>query len=382
MILPDYSGGSIVNLMASIGAVYGWKSPYKQLKVLPAKELYGAKNIVLLLIDGLGYEYILKHGQENKILKKSLIKAKITSVFPSSTSSAVTAFLTGYAAGEHGITGWYTFLKEIGAITTLLPFKTRAGGESLKKLGANTKEIIDWQSFFQKIKVASYSIGDKNFAKSDYYLHSSQGAHRLYCKDINDLILILKNTIRKDNGRKFIYGYWGKFDFLSHHHGINHLKTLKHFKIIDRKLAEFLEFAKDTNTKVIITADHGMIDTKMIKLEQHPKLKETLTLPLCGDHRTVFCYVHPFKRKQFENYIKRVFKNYCNLYKSGDLVKKSIWGKFQANKHLWDRIGDYTLIMKDNYSLRDTLPGENENYPIGNHGGLSKEEMYVPLIII
>jgi hypothetical protein len=51
------------------------------------------------------------------------------------------------------------------------------------------------------------------------------------------------------------------------------------------------------------------------------------------------------------------------------------------NKKLFDRVGDYILVMKENYILKDVLLGEHENKNIGHHGGVSKEEMYVPLIV-
>jgi len=63
-----------------------------------------------------------------------------------------------------------------------------------------------------------------------------------------------------------------------------------------------------TNTTVIITADHGLIDipsANVIFLEDHPELQDTLTLPLCGQSRTAYCYVHPAKAKKFENTSKK-----------------------------------------------------------------------------
>jgi hypothetical protein len=36
--------------------------------------------------------------------------------------------------------------------------------------------------------------------------------------------------------------------------------------------------------------------------------------------------------------------------------------------------------MKDNYVLKDWLPGESRYQHIGVHGGVSQAEMYVPLI--
>ena len=58
-----------------------------------------------------------------------------------------------------------------------------------------------------------------------------------------------------------------------------------------------------SDTLVIVTADHGIIDTardRVIDLEDHPQLAETLVLPLCGEPRVAYCYVRPDRRRDFE----------------------------------------------------------------------------------
>ena len=54
----------------------------------------------------------------------------------------------------------------------------------------------------------------------------------------------------------------------------------------------------------------------------------------------------------------------------------------KPNKKLFDRVGDYVLIMKENYIIKDSLAGRKVERNKGNHGGLSSQEMFVPLIVI
>lgn len=174
-----------------------------------------------------------------------------------------------------------------------------------------------------------------------------------------------------------------RFDFLCHKYGVKSKESLSHFGQIERNAASFLRSIEGTNTSVIITADHGLIDVpwrKIIDISKHPKLKETLTLPLCGEPRAAYCYVHPLKVKQFEGYMRKHFTKKCTVHKSEDLIKNNYFGLFKPNKNLFDRVGDYVIIMKDNYAIRDRILGEKEEKHIGRHGGISKEEMYVPLI--
>ena len=38
--------------------------------------------------------------------------------------------------------------------------------------------------------------------------------------------------------------------------------------------------------------------------------------------------------------------------------------------------------MKENYGIYEKLKGEDEKYNVSEHGGLTKDEMFVPLIVI
>jgi len=382
MLKPDYKDGSIVNLMSSISKHFGYKSKYNTIKILRASSFKGIKNIVLIIIDGMGFEFLKKNG-ENTIFAKYLV-GPITSVFPSTTATAITTFLTGLPAQQHAVTGWFMFLKEIGIVSKILPFASRAGDLDLNKF-IDIKKIFNQKCFSDKIKVSSFVIQKKEIIDSDYTLATSGKSKRLSYNSLDGFFRQIKKAVKSSNKQKYIYAYWPEFDSLSHDYGINSKKTEKHFKKLDRKLKKFLKGIEGTNSLIIITSDHGFIDTtkkRTIILKQHPKLEECLTLPLCGEPRAVFCYVHPSKKKQFEKYVKTKLKNICYVYKSEDFIKKNYFGLFKPNRRLFDRIGDYILILKDNYVLKDNILGEKKHFHIGAHGGVSKEEMIVPLIVI
>ena len=80
MELPDYHGGSIVNLMRSIERTLDARpcdaaAAYPELSALPAEALSGARNIVLLVIDGLGYDYLIRDGAGGALQRH--LKARI-----------------------------------------------------------------------------------------------------------------------------------------------------------------------------------------------------------------------------------------------------------------------------------------------------------------
>jgi len=203
--------------------------------------------------------------------------------------------------------------------------------------------------------------------------------------DLDEMFEQINDSINSSKKRKFILSHWGGFDEICHSECCSSAKTKNHFLELDKKLSAFVNSIKDTNTTIIITADHGQINTsksKAIDLKDHPKLKETLLMPLCGEHRFTYCYVYPDKAKQFEEYIKKEMNFCCDVYKSSDLIKENIFGLFKPCEELKSRIGDYVLIMKDTYTFKDWLTDEKEFFLKTAHGGRSKEEMNVPLIWI
>jgi len=376
MIYPDYEH-SIVNLTSSILKAFDVDSPYSPLKELDDLKKY--KNIILLVIDGLGYEYLQTHGQNSELNKHCL--NKITSVFPSTTGSATTSLETGVAPQQHGITGWFMFLKEIGVLAKILPFKPRYGGQNFTNDNIQRQDIFTEKRIINKINASSFIIYPDHIV--DGKIHKKSKSLLTY-KNLNDFFLQIKKTIKSSNKRKYIHAYWDKFDTLCHENSCVSEKVNNHFWQLDKKISSLSKSLKGTNTALIITADHGLIDTldksKIILLRDHPKLVETLTMPLSGEPRAAYCYVHPQKAQQFENYIKDNLSHCCEIYKSVDLLNQGVFGLFKPNKKLIDRIGDYILVMKESYIIKDFLLTEEKECHLGNHGGTSPNEMFVPLI--
>jgi hypothetical protein len=103
-------------------------------------------------------------------------------------------------------------------------------------------------------------------------------------------------------------------------------------------------------------------------------------MPLCGEPRLAFCYVHPDRTEAFERYITGRLGAAAQLCRSEQLLEQQRFGLGTPHPRLRDRIGHYALLMQENYVITGTLAGERPLHHIGVHGGLSPHEMYVPLI--
>lgn len=383
MIKPNYKNGSIVNLVSSIKKALGGKSKYKPLKDFDISHLSN-KNIVLIVIDGLGYNYLKTYGK-NSFLYKNL-KGKMTSVFPATTVAAMTTFSTGFAPQQHALTGWFMFLKEIGMVLRILSFTSRAGDLKLGAGGIEYNDIYNVKSFCEDLKITSAVVMDREYIGSSYTCLSNRGAKRIPFSNLSGFFRQIKKALSVGTERKYVLAYWAKLDSLCHKGGTKSREARKHFDELDNKIRLLTGGLRNQNTTIIVTADHGLIDTneksKVIELKKHPQFVETLAMPLTGEPRVVYCYVRPQKVKQFETYVRTNFGKCCEIYKSDELIKNNYFGLYKQNPKLKDRIGDYVLIMKDNYIMKDFVLGEKRKIDIGHHGGVSEEEMFVPLVVI
>lgn len=383
MALPNYHGGSIVNLMSSIMTAFGGQNPpYLPLSQLAGSALHKAENIVLLVVDGMGCDYLKAHGAYTTL--RQHLRGCITSVFPPTTATAVTAFLTGSAPQQHGLTGWFVYFEELGQVVAVLPLQprpTRAQGAAARIYAA---AILNPRPMFDRINVRSYVVVPERIAFSAFNMaYCGRATVRPY-KSLTQCFNTIANIIRENSGRLYIYAYWPELDHLGHTEGVTSRAVRAQFSMLDAAFEGFLKNIEGSHTSVIVTADHGMIDCgaeQLVRLDDHPALADTLALPLCGDGRVAYCYVKPEAHRAFEHYVDTTLAQYATLFKSDDLVARGYFGLGPVHPQLASRVGNYTLIMKGRHGIKDWLPGERRDIPIGAHSGVSEAEMYVPLIV-
>jgi len=385
--LPNYVDGSLVNLMSSIIQHFGGKSQYSVLKALPLSQLEGVDNIVLILLDGMGYEFFKRNAKMLDYPIMDNLHTRVTSVFPSTTAAAMTTIYTGVAPKNHGCLAWFTYLKELGLISTIPPLKRRGYNDYITTKSVKAMDILQFQSIFEQIPNAdSYFVISENLVDTPYDTVVSKGSKNAigftnFTSSMDQIMSILQEN---NSNKKFILHYWDGIDSKSHLDGTE--KAIPHFKEILTEIVELSRKIKtlDSKTAILVTADHGLIDIPKdhtIKLKDHPKLEETLILPLCGESRAAFCFVRAPYREQFESYIKNELKEYCTLLSMKELLESELFGLFDPHPRFKYRIPDYILLMKENYIIKDKMLKETRIRMKAVHGGLSDEELYVPLLL-
>ena len=374
-MLPDYSGGSLVNLIASIVEACGGKPLHAPLNKFAVQ---AARNIVLLIVDGLGDNYLRRTGAGGELARRR--REPITSVFPPTTASAITTSYTGATPLEHGLTGWFTYFGEAGYVAAPLPFRTRGENIPLREKGYSTERAFPVPPLFEALPVRSIVVSFKDIIDSDYNLRHCHGAERRAYETLDGLILEIEKAVKSGPERKFVYAYWPEFDALSHRYGSESAEAFAQFEKIDAAYATLLARLAGTESLVIATADHGFVDVAPEESLDLPAfLASQLKLPLCGERRIAFCHVH--LKNEFLEKARHWLGGRADVRPSQALVDEGWFGPGRPHARFAERIGDVALVMRGRYTVRDWTPGEARHLHIGNHGGTSADEMMIPLIV-
>ena len=380
---PDYEGRGLANLMASLrGALTSTESLYPALQDFPTGSIKAAERVVLLVIDGLGEE-LLRHIGAGSALAAHR-ESCMTSVYPPTTATAVTSLLTGQAPAQHGLNGWFVQLHGINTTAAVLPFTERASGKPLSADGHRIEELVGCESFFADVDGPTALLQLAAIVDSEFSRMAGGPATRMGYTSLEEFAAKLLHFVQGGTNARYLYAYYSDVDLLSHIHGPSSTQVAEHFRQLDAALRPVLETCRQSGTLLVASADHGFLDSgedERVNLEDHPELAAMLRLPLSGEPRSACCFLREACESAFVDYVASEMSEYAIAVPSQQLLDEAWYGVSPFHPELAGRIGDYTLQMKGRYTIRDLMPGERNVRMKGMHGGITRAEQMVPLIL-
>lgn len=372
---PDTLG-----LMAAIElAAGGPGAGTAPLAALPVAALAGTRSLVLLIIDGLGSEY-LAHASPAGPLSNNLL-GDLQSVCPATTAAAVTTFFTGRSPASHGLLGWFTPFEARDEV--VLPLLAQArNGRSLP--ASDLATLYRSPPLAARLARECHVVTARRLVGSAYSRHHAGPAQVHGYRSLGGLFGQLEHLLRADGPPRYVHAYWPQLDKLAHEHGIGHRRTREHLREIEAQLARFLKTIAGTDALLLVTSDHGFVDIapeRRLLLNDHPALVEQLRLPLAGESRLAFVHARPDARDALGVQLAAFLGERGHVQTGRQFIDAGHFGPGEPHPALAQRVGDFVIAMADGWSLRDRLPGEQPFSPVGVHGGLSDAERRVPLAV-
>ena len=185
-------------------------------------------------------------------------------------------------------------------------------------------------------------------------------------------------TLCDEPDRKYIFAYWDEPDGLLHDNGCKSEPV--HEALIDMENAVQDLAGKLEDTLLIVTADHGHIDTDITFLPDYPELMDCLVRTPSLEPRVINFFVKEEKKAFFEKEFNRLFGEKFLLLTKEEVIERQLFGTAAPRELFKDMLGNYIAIATDTLSIciKDQTPRPNWK---SMHGSVTEDEVLVPLIL-
>ena len=331
-----------------------------------------SRRTCLLLVDGMGARSLESFGSQFPIFTQVRSMTQLESHFPSTTVTNLTSLGTGELPGVHGMLGYTVRVPNSGTPGRLL--------NALK-----WDDRVDpqfWQSvptLFERAMefgITVTNIAEKRYEGSAFTQAALRGANYVGANRASEMVSATVAALAEPNS--FTYLYINALDHAGHNDGVGSEKwllALEQVADLIRVLAEKLP----RNTDFYVTADHGMVNVgEKIILGVENQLMQNISL-VGGEPRARHMYVNDGPIEETVAYWREYLGDRALIFSKSEALSNELFGGF-VSADSFDRMGDLIAIAKNDLILIDPARIPQESAMIGHHGGITGDELAIPLL--
>lgn len=362
LMMPWYGGACLSSLAPALLA-----PPKERPDWLP-EPLREARQVVLLVLDGLGWLQLQSRRRLAPALA-GLEGGPISSVAPTTTATALSSLALGLSPAEHGILG-YKFLVDGPSgkeVLNVLRWSTRSGDARrfVPPLAVQPRPA------FGGSRVPVVSRAD--FSGTGFSQVHQQGVREVGWHLPSSIALLVRGLLSE--GEPFVYAYYEGVDKIAHATGMGELYGAE-LSFADSLVSGLLSVLPD-GAALGVVADHGQVDIGPRAALVAPDVAAESPL-MSGESR--FRWLHSWPGRA-DALMERAVARYGDeawVVTRDEVVSSGVLGGVPSKQAL-ERLGDVLLVpLADGGYLDPTDPVEARL--VSRHGGLSAEELLVPLL--
>ena len=328
----------------------------------------GAHQLLLILVDGLGYELIEEYVGHTPTLRRVRGDVRsIHTVVPSTTAAAITAFGTGERPGATNMVGFSVAYR--GTVMNLLAME---GGPAPS----------EWQpvpTYFERLAagdVASAVVSPARFAGSGLTGAALRGARHVPAETLDERVSAALRELRA--GTPVVYLYWSEIDHAGHGSGVGSDSWIANLEEFDAGLARLLR-SLPAGVRTVMTADHGMINvdaSQIVDVASTPALREGVRI-VAGETRAVHVHADAGRADEVEARWRDVLGESAWIV-SGEAISALIGAGDGAAV-----IGDFLVLARGRGGVVDSRTQSASAIAMpGVHGSLTSTEMRIPVVVL
>ena len=360
-IIPDYQGANVRGIVPALLGPASWGTG------LPAwmpDEVAGSRSVVLLVLDGLGWDQLQDH-RELMPTVSSMTGGPIHTVAPTTTATALTSITTGLTPAEHGLIGYRIVLG--GEIVNVL--RWCVGDQPVRK-SHPPADVQPYDPFLgQTVPVVSVAEL-QNSAFSEAHL---RGCLAVGWRASSSIAVEARRQL--EAGERFVYCYYGAIDKIAHERGFGPYYEAE-LRAADSLVADVLS-ALPTGTTLLVAADHGQVEVGDRIVTPSAELLANVTMQ-SGEGRFRWLHVPKGALDEVAAVAAAEVGHLAWVVTRDQMLDEEWFGPSMAPA-VRSRLGDLALVASERVSFHD--PADSGPFElVCRHGSLTSAEVNVPLL--
>ncbi|HWS85244.1 MAG TPA: alkaline phosphatase family protein [Ktedonobacteraceae bacterium] len=362
--------------------------------------------VIFFFVDAFGWRFFERYAERCSFLKTIStqgVVSKLTSQFPSTTAAHVTCIHTGLNVGQSGVYEWNYYEPLVDEIISPLLFSyagDKLARDTVKRSAIDPAQFFPSQTFYQTLQaqgVTSHVLQYNAYTPSTYSDIAFRGASVHPYKTLLDALTQLAELVTaRTTSPTYYFLYFDRFDTACHNHGPCSRQSQEaiesFFTLVEQAFYKDVR-GKTTKTLLMITADHGQIEVdprntyylnkQIPKIAQYLKTnKRGYPLVPAGSPRDMFLHVAEEHTDTLVADLRERLAGKAEVYQTRDLLAQHFFGLQEPSPTFLQRVGNVVILPYKHETVWWYEEGKFAMHFFGHHGGLTPEEMEIPLLLL
>ena len=357
-VLPQYSGANVRGIVPALLAPRGVPLP----RWMPPSA--AAPQVVLLVIDGLGWEQLQARVHLAPTLA-AMEGSPITTVAPSTTATALTSIVSGLTPAEHGLIGYRIDVG--GEILNVLRWR---GDRSDLRRSHPPRDLQPYAPFLGESPPVISRADLEHSAFTEAHL---RGTRQVGWRSASSISVEVSRQLAA--GERFVYAYYDGIDKTAHERGFGDYYDAE-LATVDRLVSDVLD-RMPSDSSLIITADHGQVQVGDNIVKPAAALLQMVRIQ-SGEGRFRWLHARPGAQTELLASANEAHGQQAWVVSREQTIDEGWFGPVMSAP-VASRLGDVALVAREPVTFFD--PADSGPYElVCRHGSLTSAEMLVPLL--